>query len=362
MNCVSKLTLTMTLALGTFLGPESLTVEYKEFRPNNIFNYMMTDDNYQEMIENNNWDLILDLTYGGVKDYITKYIPKYLVSFGNTSNIDNGTFYIGVTDSGEVTGISISPEFKKDNYASIRELIIERVKSTLTINSPQTSKSILDNIFIEFVELEYDSDLIDDNLNDLLDAYKKLNNAYNNAENEYNKKKSIWCKEFMFYKRAINDLVNDPQIRQEIIRHIEADTTVTCDPLIKTQILERLYDATPIMYVIGDVSVRKKDMSDITFWIINWREDKYASILSRKPSYHCAPRPDPPYFSVVRDYKPLITRMAKNGVKMTMIKITLPTKDNIDHWESLSYLDGSISKTSIRTVDINGSPCCVFNL
>jgi hypothetical protein len=348
-----------SMQLGSFIGPEKLNREYKEFRFNLILcPSIISEKKAKEIIETNNYEKLLYISVIVLNRYVNKYIPKYLVSFGNTSNIKNGEFYIGVSDYGEIIGIPVSDSLIENNYNRVKKMIMKCVKQTLIDNSEQVTQSILDKIQIDIIELNSEEELLNDNLDTMLDKYKKMNETYNTQDNETNETRLKWYDDLYYYKRAINELVNDPLVRSKIIEYVEKDTSdVSMD--IKNNVIGILKVDVPIIYVRGEVPTRRDDITDVTYWIVNYRDMMCNEIMKKKPERHLLIKPDPPYYSIIRDYRPIVKRMSLSKINMIVIKITFPSKSIIDNWEQLSYTNKKITRYSVRSLDIHDNPCCI---
>ena len=209
--------------LNSIVGPESLYKEYKEFtiELNNYFgeseickllqNDSISDDFKQKF---NKCCLNNILKY-----YVSKYLRKYIVS------MQGGTLHLGIADMPSLlTGIPYFGEIPTHN-------IIENVKNCFEKNirvkdvDEQTNKKVLkwiiENLVITFEKLIIDKSYIDDQY---INRLHKLMTTCAKSEliwKKYDEKIKKWLSIFNKYTQRLRKIINDFNIRKEILKFIQ---------------------------------------------------------------------------------------------------------------------------------------------
>jgi hypothetical protein len=370
--------------IGIFVDTETLVIEYKEFRFFKGLFGLSNEDMIKFVFNKSITNLIkpiLNMSTIVLQAYINLYVPKYMVTFGNTPQIKNGLLYIGIADSGEITGVPLSQELLADNSKIISTWIIKKANETLcdhfanlcniivdntdaknykSKHSETVIKYLLDRIEIKIIRLSSDFDLIDDNIDEIVNELKKEKKKYDCIDNKYIYEKKKWNVQIVKYKSALNKIINQKNIRDELINYINNDNKTTTLDSIRTSMLARLSDKKKILFVKGQVVREKYIPNKIAYWITNFRDYKINGLIKIKPKYHNLTRPQPIYIEIIKKYRPLLKKMIKNGIKFGVIKISFPGKEIIDNCddniEMLSYIDKTKRKYAYRTLDSKGSP------
>jgi len=292
------------------------------------------------------------MSLNALTKYLRKYVKKYLVSFGNTPNISHGEFYIGVADDGEIIGIPTSPKMIKHSYNAIKKIIFNEVNEVISKHSSEMIKSIMNELKIEIIPLNYDPDFVCDNHELILKNFKSMYENFIDADNDYRQNKQYWLDNLLIYKQPINTFINIPEIRQQVIDLIKQSDNVV------PSVIDRLNDETPILYEYGEIPKRKFDPYDVTYWIVKHRDEMCNKLQTMKPVHHGLTRPAKPYLSLLRELRPLVNSIVQ-VTPMILVKITYPSMNMIEKWERMSYNDGATVRYSYRTVDSRNDPCCV---
>merc|ERR1711907_407116 len=109
-----------------YFPKENKELEFKEFCIKTPLDTNISPQEAEEILEKRIWNPKLQpVIIKNLNIYIDSYLPKYICTFINT-NI-NGTFYIGINDYGEITGIPFMYEMKQ-------ELIIDLIKESIIKN------------------------------------------------------------------------------------------------------------------------------------------------------------------------------------------------------------------------------------
>ena len=327
------------LSIGHFIGSkEDICNEYKELRLNKV-KFNLSEEEIKHMINFKLWDYLIQLSIENLKTYINEYIPKYLVGFVN-SKIKHGTLYFGVSDIGEIIGIPVTDKILQTNIIKmwIYNVIYKLVK--------------YDNItvMIDIIKLEYDKSIVSSNIKELLFKILNKHKKYNEVMNEYKSKKMHWLDSVLYYKRKMNKIINETDMRADVINFIHNAIGYSDD--IKNKIIDRLKDSEPISFDIGQISNEKYSIDSIAFWITYFRDHKILELNDIKPKRPMIAKPELPYFTILRWFYPIIIKMAKVNIPIIIIKITF----NINKFNDLLSYNG---KYIYRTLTSNGEPCCI---
>ena len=93
------------MKIGSNIGNETISIEYKEFCFQNLIKYFNKEDLYNMIYNQKSLNKIYfnNMINEILEKYFIKYIPKYLALFSK-ANID-GYLYFGVSDIGNLEGI-----------------------------------------------------------------------------------------------------------------------------------------------------------------------------------------------------------------------------------------------------------------
>jgi hypothetical protein len=147
----------MNYILGNYIGfDESKYNEFKEFSLKfDPIKYLETEE-IKEIVETGIIsDNFNDIMLMNIDHYFKFYLPKYISAFGNVRKEDDddilpehASFYIGVNDFGEITGIPFIGEIDEDH---LRE-ILNSIK--IFIKTDNDSDELFSNIHIDVIELK----------------------------------------------------------------------------------------------------------------------------------------------------------------------------------------------------------------
>jgi hypothetical protein len=371
MDCI-RVDTQNSFELGIFVNGEEYKIEYKEFR----FRFRKLSRNIHNDISRSKWDSLVLFTPDVLKKYAEQYIPKYMVSFAN-SNIDRGEFYIGITDKGEVLGVPLPNMLNGEtSFDNIREIFYDSMRNTIEeyivmsqYNEINDKKILTDlmirNTEIKFIPITCTHDLIDDTYDAYIEKYINMKKEYDRAETKYIEEKKIWNQKMFKYKCAINTMINDREIRNEIIAFIEEKDGKQSNE----HIISLLKNSIVINFINGQIVEEKNNNTTLAYWIACFRDAMVKNMIKNRPMYHKFNILECPYISVIRDYRPIIKRMMNSGINMMVIKITFPGRNTLiekfaeisqnELLPMLAYRSGSKFRYSQRSKDYNGDPCCI---
>lgn len=341
------------MSIGSYIGDESIVDEFKEFR---FTDRTIADALSRTDFSINNIDMFMTMCEEGLEFYINKYFQKYLISFAN-SNIIEGRLHFGISDYGEIIGIPIAFKLITNNYNIIHKMIYNAIDNIKSQIDSRLFKEIKSKIRVEIIPV--DTSTINDfgyDLTSYMHERHKEYKLYHDAEQSYKQIYTEMMEQIHYYKRPINDIINDPIIRQELKEYIICHQNCPSTPEIN-QILDRLNDPAAIFFQIGDIRKEKESNSNIGYWIAKYRDDKTNDILKRKPERSLISKPLNAYYLLMRDFRPLISYFVKKHIQLIRIKITFPGKLSLYNYKMLCYHHNGKPKLLIRTTDKNGQPC-----
>lgn len=192
------------------IGPETKTIEYKEFTFYSGGLNIDTNDAI-DLIQTNKW-IFNNHVINSIKNMINTYLPKYTCAYLSSNINDNGLLYFGVNDCGDLIGIPYK------GYLDINK-IKYYVKNTFK-NNIKLDGNIMDYVDIDIIKLDYNDELSKSIHPNLLQYYKWLK-IYNEKKEKYIANKQTWTKLTNRYNSKLCDLVNTPDTRHELIKYIE---------------------------------------------------------------------------------------------------------------------------------------------
>lgn len=283
------------------LGSEKAGKEYKIF----TFTIGMgsTSDGYK-ILEEGIWHLE-SCVLPTLESYFRKYFPRYCSAFSHPeSKIENGTFYIGVDDSGYVHGIP-------SKQPITRELVYSYILSNLSllrgVNGTDCVKQYIDLIQIEVIELSKDfvkKKEMEEQINYntiILQKIKQEKKEIKKKKQEYLKKKRNIEKFRSSILQSVHSILNDKNSKRQIIDLIKKTGTSTrklhpeykniygwCDVpdywSMITEIKTKTYE--PITFECAERI--RNDKTSPLYWALVWRDikTKPSTLLKMKPFRH----------------------------------------------------------------------------
>lgn len=304
LNCLNEIKIFIEpsdFTLGWFIGNETKLIEFKEFSPMKGFHRHKKKIDAEQIIKKKDWGKIVKISEKVLEIYINSYIPKYMSSFCNTFG---GILYFGISDDGEVIGIPINPK----NVVKVKNLIKSKVEEILKLNKIKTNK-----VKIKIIKCKYDKDYIDTNYKPLIDNY---NNELHNYYKNINKKKKI-NEKINLYKSAINNILNNKKIREELIKYMKKNGA-------SLELINELEERERIILDNDKISIDKVDKKTLSYWIVNYRTYIVEKIKKNKPDAYKLIKPCNPYYNILNNIKLLSSDMVKKGYHFYIIKINFP--------------------------------------
>ncbi|MBA42839.1 MAG: hypothetical protein CMF62_02380 [Magnetococcales bacterium] len=333
------------LEFGSFLGEETLEVEFKEFslRKHRL---IFTKDEVYSFIKNQDYSHICKFSRDVLITYFENYIPKYFSAFLNNSKLQKGELWFGISDSGEVLGLPATM-----TYEEISTNVIDQIKKVLFLNG---NLDILDTVLKELkIEIFDVINSSDDQLDMYLTKFKSETKKYQIVFSSYRSEYKKVNKMISYYRRAINTMINEDETRKALIKMVISSEFC---PEIKEKVMKKLVSSDDIIFEIGEVTEQKSDPRSPAYWIAKYRDimiKKY-----KRPERPIINKPHDPYFRIIQDMNIMGPQFIKAGNNLVVIKITFPTGLSIKLEERLHF-QGAMGNLKIpeRSFDCWGKPC-----
>jgi hypothetical protein len=351
----------MSKILGDYIGfKESLEDEFKEFMFKITPEFYFSQTQISSYVKTGILDekIFNDFVFENLTQYLQIYLPKYISAFGNSEEVNDGYLYIGVNNSGELTGIPFLGEINQSDI----EKIIHSTKDWVGIENDTENKfrdELVKNITFELIPLDADMDLLEDDEEELT----KLETAYHNYVSKYKEfiiERDKWLEELQSFTNKISYIILDKTIRSEIANYIrencEKDRFWIADFLDSEETIEILNGIQLVDY--------KNDDNNIYYWIMFYKDyivDKIRKKKPVKPQYVYG-NLENVYLDYFRGLTKLRRKFIKNNLKLTytVLKFRIPGKDkkseNLILYSPPGFVETWFYK--IRTIGIQG-PCCI---
>lgn len=348
------------MILGRSFPPESLDLEYKEFRLG--LTYDSTKD-YKEMYEDSEKlnvyfkDLLVSFT--------EKYICKYTCSFYNSRR--NGKLFIGVSDLGEILGVPILDKDISNIRNKVWDKIIQELNETIVFesndkiiqeSSDKNLTKILDNIKVEFIKID-NNDFITHcypSSEDFIESQIKLSEEHNKNKKKYVDKKKIFIDFIDKYRKSLNVIMTDPDLRKSFEDFLKMMT-------VYDYFEKYLFYNPKLEFSSETIKIHKHDPHSIIFWCAIFR-DFITDIAIRyiRPLADYSYREIDPYFTILQDFRPCVSSLVDRGFNLYIIKISFNFSEIDPKEKDISYKveneTGFEVRSPYRTKSEEGDPCC----
>jgi hypothetical protein len=330
------------------LGVENEEREYK------IVCFIPTDIDNKDKVENLKSGLWIynKIVNGTIIRYLNTFLPKYIASFSNPkSNLKYGEFYLGVNDDGIVHGIPYDGELLIDFIKNQLEIIFDKKIRSVNNNKNEYKEKTS----IELIKL-HKKDYYD--YIDYYNEYIKNQEKEKTKLNKYLNYKKNWEKLFLKYICKLHEIINDPQIRIEIINFIKDNCK---NKLLMLELLVELRSNKqykPVSY--NYIEKYRNDDTNIFYWVTRFKDYRVGFLKSIKPINPKLYYNDttPSYMlSNIPNMIPFWLYKNKS-LNIYLIKITMP--GNISENNFLQYKDNVTGEwlSSYRT-SYKGQPRCL---
>jgi hypothetical protein len=350
----------MNYILGNYIGfDESKYNEFKEFSLKfDPIKYLETEE-IKEIVETGIIsDNFNDIMLMNIDHYFKFYLPKYISAFGNVRKEDDddilpehASFYIGVNDFGEITGIPFIGEIDEDH---LRE-ILNSIK--IFIKTDNDSDELFSNIHIDVIELKKDMNYLDDILEEILLKHDEKHNEIKKQYREYIQKQIEWVALIEKYTIKMATYLNDIDYRNKIADYIRSKTTVP----EYLNIADQLNGCHKFTLLTGiEIMEQKNDQLNVYHWLTSYKDDTIDYIKQIRPT---RPHVSQKNNHEMYEYQFIkLTNLRKRFIqtnvdmKYYLLKINIP----VNYKENISFCNAGNTRliTKIRDV-INGKPCCI---
>ncbi len=263
--------------LGQFFSIETIDIELKEFSLKRSPDLLLSDEEIENIIVNNIWPT--NLTYlinQSIDDYLEFVVPKYISTFSN-SKID-GNIIIGVDDFGQITGIPTIGNLDLQKLTDkLKNKLFNYLKTDDDINN------IMSNITIKLISLDKDINLLEDEIKEYYDLYKKSIIKFNNDRYDYLLIRKEWETKLLVYARKLTDIINTQKTRSELIEYIK-DRNSKIEKCDITKIISLLEKNEYILIPSGEeIGVLKEDKKSFIYFLVKFKDEKVQEISKCKP-------------------------------------------------------------------------------
>jgi len=351
----------MNYILGDYVGfNESIYTEFKEFSLKFDPIKYLEIESIKEIIETGVLsEEFNDIILINIDHYFKYYLPKYISAFGNIKpDEDNdkeilpkyASFYIGINDFGEVTGIPFIGEMDQDH---IRE-IFDSIKIFINTNN---NNDLFSNIHIELIELEKNINYLDDPIDKFILQHTEKYNQSKKIYIEYIKNHLEWISLIEKYTIKMTFYLNDTEYRNKLAEYIRSKTTQKEYLFIADQL-----NGTHKFKILNGLEIieQKNNPFNVYHWLTNYKDDTIECIKQIRP---VRPHLSQKNFDEIYEYQFIkLTNLRKRfiqynkDIKYYIIKINIP----INYKENISYCNVGNKRWIIKIRDvINGRPCCI---
>jgi hypothetical protein len=349
----------MNYILGNYIGfDESKFNEFKEFSLKFDPIKYLDIESIKEIVETGVvGDDFNEIIMMNIDHYFKFYLPKYISAFGNVRPEDEtdilpetASFYIGVNDFGEITGIPFIGEIDKDH-------INEMIKSIKIFMQVENIDELLSMIKIEVIELKKDLKYIEDPLEEILSKHSEKNLEIKKMYKDYFEKQIEWISLIEKYTIKMATYLNDVSYRNKIADYIRSKTS---DPEY-LNIADQLNGTYKFTLLSGiEIMEEKNNQLNVYHWLTSYKDDTIDYIKQIRPS-----RPQVSHKSnhEMFEYQFIkLTHLRKRfiasnkDIKYYILKINIP----VNYKKEISFCNAGSTRviTKIRDV-INGRPCCI---
>ena len=275
-------------------------------------------------------------------------LPKYISCFANAGI--NGVVNMGVNDSCEITGLPVFGDIYKDEIsASIRNIVAQNVKCKLS------SDEIVDRITIEYILLNVDIDILEDDACKLYSQFSKKIIEYNDQMDEYNEKHALFLINHRKYSQRIESIINTTKYRLELIEYIKKAENSS------SIVIQKLEQHEFIMLEDDNIATDRDNIDRLFYWIALFKNEMTAKIRKTKPKKPIYPSIYHPRqiicnlpcmrYKFIKKCPHIKYYMLKIKCNMSGINSTVEFKDQ--------YSGEWLKKTRVNCTETNCSPGCM---
>jgi len=269
-----------------FVGKETLTKEYKEFRLNYIYKYFTNEEIKswlldKSLIDKNKFN---KMVMNQIQTYIYNYLPKYIGNFSN-AQLD-GQLFFGINDNGIIDGI---PFYGDIDIKIIKKYIFKMNKYNQIINNDYDIRDYYKDIKIDIIKVNKNYNI--DEKSKYYNEFNKFNERYNDIIKQYQEYKikyEEWQKIRVIYSGKLSNYIENISIRNEIIDFIFSKLHLYTDKKDRILIYKSInrWKSDEIFNTkiyIDDIIHITNDLSHPLKWLIDYKLLKLEEIKKSKP-------------------------------------------------------------------------------
>ena len=264
----------MSILGSTFEDVENQVLEFKEFYLKLHPDTYLDDNEIYEIIKYGKWhDRLNTIILDNIFYYLKIYIPKYLSCYFNSKN--NGKLIIGISDFGEITGIPFN--------GNLDIQIIKQYISSNISNYIDGINDITTSLNIKLINLDIIIELLEDPIDERIKVMHEKFELYKKKLDFYKDAKRKWIKEMSKYCVKIHTIINNPQLRKELIQYIK-------DNEGDISIIQQLEKNEEIPVILNeDFYINMKDKTNIIFWATTFKDHYIDTFQTVRPEKDILP-------------------------------------------------------------------------
>lgn len=357
------------------LGCETDSCEYKVFTLNSLA--MRKSDGFS-LLKSGVWDFD-NHTRQCLRTYVLTYFPKYISTFSHPlSSVSGGKLYIGVDDDGLVHGIPYTGILTEDY---IKKLIIKTHNKIRSVKK-DCVEQYLNMVKVSVIKLDtrIPSKTVEElglssefniSIHDKLKEKKDLDDR---LRSEYLTKKRRWENFFNSTSQKIFDIMNNKQIRKQILELIKkkSKSTTKLQPRYKNiygyceiphdywSLITELKSDKMFETVSYETAEKyRNDKLSAIYWGFVWRDLKTAPSKILKPTpYYGKKNHENKALLAVSQIPQMIPSWLKTNPDLNLYVIKIEFGGNIEPELFLEYLDNGGSWIRSYRTSKCGEPSC----
>jgi hypothetical protein len=336
MTMALKMNDNINYTIGAYFGNETLNQEYKVYCMNSLKKYfdheIIQKIFEQKIFEQKSLDkkTFNKMVRNDISENIIEYLPKYIGNY-SASNI-SGQLHFGISDDGIIEGIpyfghNISKQFiKKTIDKCFREYIRskdERAGAVLWFKN---------NLTFDIIKLNVNEYLLDDfNLYRLAKMKQDIEIAKKELE-DYQYEFKTWYKSLMKYSIKLKSLINDFNIRKEIINFIFDNNSDNEDKSYLKAV--EFYESTQLIdyEITGSMLYGCTDDNPLK-WLIAYKDYILNIIKLNKPKQPLYKPTSINYYEYAKHINNVRNHLLSDKCEFYMITFNIPNHPTGEHIE-----------------------------
>lgn len=351
--------------IGEYVGNESLEREYKVYCMNTLQKYFdheiikqlfdpINKKRYTNLIDKN---IFNKMVRNDISKNIIEYLPKYIGNF-SASNIF-GQLHFGIADNGIIEGIPYFGHNMSTHF--IKKTINNCFKEYLRTKDGNIDDILWfqNNMRINIIKLNIDNCLLNDHY---IDRLEKLCDEVKKAKAEkeqYSKNFKVWYETFTKYSVKLKTLINDFNIRKEIVIFINKQYQNKNNHDKDYIKAIEFYNSN----ILIDYEITKEMLQDCTNdnplkWLIDYKDYITTIIKLNKPKQPLYKIRNINYYEFAKHMYNTRNQLLKNKCKFYIITFDIPKHPN---GKILEYKDKyGLWQCKIRLINKYGPFCKLY--